>query len=83
MFYIILLILAAITYVFLMPKDIRRSMDIFFFSGVTVLVIAFAVAQAVSHQTILLEILGILGLSVVTIRAWREIGRLGPRKKRR
>ncbi|AYG01044.1 DUF3165 family protein [Lactococcus allomyrinae] len=82
MFYIILLILIAFTYIFLMPKDIRRSMDIFFFAGVGVLVIAFAVAQAFSHQTLLLEILVIIAMLGVMVKAWVEIGNLDKRHRR-
>ncbi|RZI49177.1 DUF3165 family protein [Lactococcus kimchii] len=83
MFYIILLILIGFAYFFLMPKDVRRSMDIFFFAGIGVLIIAFALAQASRHQTFLVEILGIIALLVVTVRAWRELGRLKSRRKRK
>ena len=83
MFYIILLILVAFAYVFMMPKDVRRSMDIFFFAGVGVLILAFAVAQAVSHQAFLLELIGLILMVVVTVKAWMEIGKLESRKKRK
>lgn len=83
MFYLILLILIVFTYIFLMPKDIRRSMDIFFFAGFGVLVIAFAIAQAFSHQTLLLELLGALAMLGITVKAWIEIENLGRKKKRR
>jgi hypothetical protein len=83
MFYIILLILGALAYIFLMPKDIRRSMDIFFFAAVGVLILAFAVAQAFSHQTLLFELLMFVAAIVVTVRAWNEVGRLTPRGRRK
>lgn len=83
MFYIILLILGAFAYIFMMPKDVRRSMDIFFFAGVGVLIVAFAVAQAVSHQAFLLEVLGIVVMIVVTVRAWMELEKLDTRRKKK
>ncbi|MGY3710084.1 DUF3165 family protein [Lactococcus lactis subsp. lactis] len=85
MFYIILLILVAFAYIFMMPKDVRRSMDIFFFAGVgvLVLVLAFAVAQAVSHRSLLLEIIGIVAMLVVTVRAWMELEKLDSRKRKK
>ena len=83
MFYIILLILVAFAYIFMMPKDVRRRMDIFFFAGVGVLVLAFAVAQAVSHRSLLLEIIGIVAMLVVTVRAWMELEKLDSRKRKK
>jgi len=83
MFYIILLILGTFAYIFMMPKDVRRSMDIFFFAAVGVLIIAFAIAQAVSHQTFLLEVLGIIALLVITFKAWIELEKLANRKKKK
>ncbi len=83
MFYIILLILVAFAYIFMMPKDVRRSMDIFFFAGVGVLIVAFAVAQAASHQAFLLEVLGIVVMIVVTVRAWMELEKLDTRRKKK
>lgn len=83
MFYIILLILVAFAYIFMMPKDVRRSMDIFFFAGVGVLVLAFAMAQAVSHRSLLLEIIGIVAMLVVTVRAWMELEKLDSRKRKK
>ena len=83
MFYIILLILGAFAYIFMMPKDVRRSMDIFFFAGVGVLIVAFAVAQAASHQAFLLEFLGIVVMIVVTVRAWMELEKLDTRRKKK
>lgn len=83
MFYIILLILVAFAYIFMMPKDVRRSMDIFFFAGVGVLIVAFAVAQAASHQAFLLEVFGIVVMIVVTVRAWMELEKLDTRRKKK
>ncbi|MGO2645804.1 MAG: DUF3165 family protein [Lactococcus cremoris] len=83
MFYIILLILGAFAYIFMMPKDVRRSMDIFFFAGVGVLIVAFAVAQAASHQVFLLEVLGIVVMIVVTVRSWMELEKLDTRRKKK
>ncbi|WP_396425763.1 hypothetical protein [Lactococcus cremoris] len=54
-------------------------MDIFFFAGVGVLIVAFAVAQAASHQAFLLEVLGIVVMIVVTVRAWMELEKLDTR----
>ncbi|WP_315992042.1 DUF3165 domain-containing protein [Lactococcus lactis] len=67
----------------MMPKDVRRSMDIFFFAGVGVLFLAFAVAQAVSHRSLLLEIIGIVAMLVVTVRAWMELEKLDSRKRKK
>ena len=83
MFYIILLILVAFAYIFMMPKDVRRRMDIFFFARVGALFLAFAVAQAVSHRSLLLEIIGIVAMLVVTVRAWMELEKLDSRKRKK
>ncbi|MFC4651823.1 DUF3165 family protein [Lactococcus nasutitermitis] len=82
MFYIILLILLALAYFFLMPRDIRRSMDIFFFAVVVVLLISVAVAQAVLNQGLILEILIVLAGIAVTVKAWFEIGNLDKHKRK-
>ena len=53
------------------------------FAGVGVLVLAFAVAQAVSHRSLLLEIIGIVAMLVVTVRAWMELEKLDSRKRKK
>ena len=76
MFYLILLILFASAYIFLMPKDVRRSADVFVFAAVAVLIVAIIIAQAVTHQTTLLEIAMVIGLLVLLVKAIMEIEHL-------
>ncbi|MGM9885818.1 MAG: DUF3165 domain-containing protein [Lactococcus sp.] len=83
MLYIILLILAALVYFFVMPKDIRRSIDVFVFVIFGVLIFAVAISQAVMNQTLILEILLILAGLAVTAKAWVEVGQLGHKQRRR
>lgn len=73
MFYVILLVLLALAYLFLMPKDIRRSMDIFVLAAIGVLVVALAISQAVMNHSLILEILMVLLGIGLTIKAWREL----------
>ena len=76
MFYLILLILFALGYIFLMPKDVRRSADIFVFATVAILIVAVIIAQAVTHQATLYELTLIIALFVVTVKAVMEIEKL-------
>lgn len=76
MFYLILLVLIALVYFFMMPKDIRRSMDIFFFTAVGVMFVALAVSQAFDNSYLLLEILMILLMIILVVRSIIEIERL-------
>jgi len=73
MFYLILLVLIALIYIFMMPKDVRRSMDIFFFTGAGVLLVSLGIAQAVDSRGLLLEILIVVGTIVLTVRSIFEI----------
>ncbi|GBG97450.1 DUF3165 family protein [Lactococcus termiticola] len=75
MFYLILLVMIALVYIFMMPKDIRRSMDIFFFTGAGVLLVSLGIAQAVDSRGLLLEILIVGGIIVLTVRSIIEIER--------
>lgn len=81
MFYIILLVLLALLYIFLMPSDIRRNLDIFVFVGLGVLIISLGVSQAALNQNLLLEILMIIGALVLTVRAWLEVENLDKYKR--
>lgn len=81
--YIILLILAGLVYFFVVPKDIRRSIDVFVFVIFVVLIFAVAISQAVMNQTLILEIFLILAGLAVTARACVEVGQLGQKRRRR
>lgn len=81
MFYIILLVLLALLYIFLMPSDIRRNLDIFVFVGLGVLIISLGVSQAALNQNLLLEILMIIGALVLTVKAWLEVENLDKYKR--
>lgn len=83
MLYLFILILVALAYFFMMPKDIRRSMDVFVFAGLAVLIVAVAVSQAVMNQTLILEVLMVLAALGLTIRAWREIDDMSKKRRRR
>lgn len=83
MIQLIILILLALVYIFLMPRDIRRSMGVFVFSGVGVLILAIAISQAVTNQSLILELLIILAGIGVTVKAWIEVGQLNDRSRRR
>lgn len=76
MFYLILLIVMLLVYLFMMPKDIRRSMDIFVLAGFVVLIIALVVAQLFTHQTILLQALMVIGAIGLLLRSIREINKM-------
>lgn len=82
MFYIILLILLALLYIFLMPKDIRRSLDVFVLVGIGVLIVSIGIAQAALNQTLLLEILMIVAAFALTVKAWFEVAHLDKGKRR-
>ncbi|MEY8444146.1 DUF3165 family protein [Lactococcus ileimucosae] len=76
MFYLILLVLFALGYVFLMPKDVRRSTDIFVFASVVVLIIAVIIGQAVSHRAALYDIVMVVALLALAFKAFVEIEKL-------
>lgn len=56
-----------------MPKDIRRSLDIFVIAALTVLIVALAISQAVMNQSLILEIILVLAILGITIKAWTEL----------
>ena len=76
MLYLILLVLFALGYVFLMPKDVRRSTDIFVFASVVVLIIAVIIGQAVSHRAALYDIVMVVALLALAFKAFVEIEKL-------
>ncbi|MFK4943657.1 DUF3165 domain-containing protein [Lactococcus garvieae] len=76
MFYLILLVLFALGYIFLMPKDVRRSTDIFVLASVSVLIVAVAIGQAVSHRAALYEIAMVIALLALAVKALVEIEKL-------
>ncbi|PCR99786.1 hypothetical protein RT41_GL001592 [Lactococcus fujiensis JCM 16395] len=77
------MILLALIYFFVMPKDIRRSLDIFVIAALTVLIVALAISQAVMNQSLILEIILVLAILGITIKAWTELEKIGPKIRRR
>lgn len=82
MLYFIILILVVLAYLFIMPKDIRRSIDIYVLAALGVLILAVAISQAVMNQSLILEIVLILVGIGLTIRAWLELEAMGKKKRR-
>lgn len=82
MLYFILLVIMALVYLFVMSKEIRRSLDIFALAALVVLVLAVAISQAVMNRGLVLEILIVVCGFFLMIKAWREIGQMNQRGRR-
>ena len=67
----------------MMPKDIRRSLDVFVLVAFIVFLLAIAIAQAVMNRTLILEALMILAGIAVTVKAWFELETIGRKHQQR
>ena len=83
MLYFIILILVVLAYLFVMPKDIRRSIDLYVLAALGVLILAVAISQAVMNQSLILEIVLVLAGIVLMVKAWLELEAMGQKKRHR